>query len=113
MNTPPATQPPEGEWYEIRLQGVLEQRWAAWFDGMNLTANEDGSTTLRGALIDQAALHGVLQRLRDLGIPLIAVTQLQPSATPAPTHPAHPVDRADPAGPPAEPDSTSTHPCTD
>ncbi len=113
MNTPPATQPPEGEWYEIRLQGVLEQRWAAWFDGMNLTANEDGSTTLRGALIDQAALHGVLQRLRDLGIPLIAVTQLQPNGTPAPTHPAHPVDRADPAGPPAEPDSTSTHPCTD
>ncbi len=113
MNTPPATQPPEGDWYEIRLQGVLEQRWAAWFDGMNLTANEDGSTTLRGPLIDQAALHGVLQRLRDLGIPLIAVTQLQPSPTPVPTHPAHPVDRADPAGPPAEPDSPSTHPCTD
>lgn len=110
MNTLPATQPPEGDWYEIRLQAVLEQRWVAWFDGMNLTANEDGSTTLRGPLIDQAALHGVLQRLRDLGIPLIAVTQLKPSATPAPTDP---VDRADPADPPAEPDSTSTHPCTD
>jgi hypothetical protein len=57
---------------------VLEQRWAAWFDGMKLTANEDGGTTLLGPLIDQAALHGVLQRLRDLGIPLIAVTRYNP-----------------------------------
>ena len=101
MNTPPATRPTEGSWYEIRLDGVLEQRWAAWFDGMDLTANRDGSSTLRGLLIDQAALHGVLQRLRDLGIPLIAVTQLPPAATPAPTHPAPPVDKAGPADPPA------------
>lgn len=105
MNTPPTTRPPEGNWYEIRLQGVLEQRWAAWFDGMSLTIDEDGSTTLRGLLIDQAALHGVLQRLRDLGIPLVAVSQLHPTATPAPTHPARPVDPADPARPP--------HPGTD
>ena len=100
VNTPPATRPPEGNWYEIRLHGVLEQRWAAWFDGMKLTANEDGGTTLLGPLIDQAALHGVLQRLRDLGIPLIAVTALPPAATPAATHPARPVDPAGPALPP-------------
>lgn len=112
MNTPPATRPPEGNWYEIRLHGVLEQRWAAWFDGMNLIANHDGSTTLRGSLIDQAALHGVLQRLRDLGIPLIAVTQLPLAATPTPTHPARPVDPAGPALPPAEPPA-SADPDTD
>jgi hypothetical protein len=97
VNTPPATQPAEGNWYEIRLHGVLEQRWAAWFDGMNVTANEDGSTTLCGPLVDQAALHGVLQRLRDLGIPLIAMTQLQPAATAAPAHSVDPAST--PAGP--------------
>jgi hypothetical protein len=69
---------------------VLEQRWAAWFDGMKLTANEDGGTTLLGPLIDQAALHGVLQRLRDLGIPLIAVTQLPPAGQTCPHPPRSP-----------------------
>ena len=61
--------------YEIRLGGRLDPRWADWFDGMTLTS-DDGSTVLTGAVLDQAALHGVLARIRDLGLPLIAVTRL-------------------------------------
>jgi hypothetical protein len=63
----------ESGWYEIRLQGRLDDRWAAWFDGMTLGSAPDGVTVLRGRLVDQAALHGVLARLRDLNVPLISV----------------------------------------
>jgi hypothetical protein len=62
--------------YEIRVTGHLDPRWAAWFDGLSLTGGDDGTTVIRGPIVDQAALHGVLQKLRDLGIPLISVTQL-------------------------------------
>jgi hypothetical protein len=65
-------------WYEIRLQGNLDQRWSAWFDGLTLTAGADGTTTLRGPVVDQAALHGLLQRLRDLGLPLLSVARVEP-----------------------------------
>lgn len=61
-------------WYEIRLDGRLDTRWAARFDGMTLSY-DDGATVLRGPVADQAALHGVLQRLRDLGLPLVSVTR--------------------------------------
>jgi hypothetical protein len=61
--------------YEIRINGHLDARWATWFDGMTLTADEDGTTVVRGILADQAALHGVLQRIRDAALPLISVTQ--------------------------------------
>jgi hypothetical protein len=64
--------------YEIRLRGHLESRWAAWFDGLTLTHEGDGSTTIRGPIVDQAALHGVLQKIRDLGLPLISVAQVEP-----------------------------------
>ena len=64
--------------YEIRLEGHLEARWAAWFDGLSLTQESDGTTVIRGAVIDQAALHGLLSKVRDLGLPLIAVTQVDP-----------------------------------
>ncbi len=64
--------------YEIRLGGHLEPRWATWFDGMALTPQSDGTTVIHGPVIDQAALHGLLQRVRDLGLPLLAVTQLAP-----------------------------------
>ena len=64
--------------YEIRLKGHLEGRWAAWFDGLSLTQESDGTTVIRGAVIDQAALHGLLSKVRDLGLPLIAVTQVDP-----------------------------------
>jgi hypothetical protein len=62
--------------YEIRIGGRLAPRWATWFDGMTLTTAGDGTTVLSGPVADQAALHGVLARIRDLGLPLIAVTRL-------------------------------------
>jgi hypothetical protein len=65
--------------YEIRVQGHLDARWAAWFDGLNLTHEGDGTTVIRGPVADQAALHGLLKKVRDLGLPLIAVTQVDPS----------------------------------
>lgn len=72
------TPPPDGSpGYEIRLKGHLDARWADWFDGLDLTNESDGTTTLRGPVVDQAALHGVLQRLRDVGLPLVSVTPLQ------------------------------------
>jgi hypothetical protein len=64
--------------YEIRLQGHLATRWAAWFDGMSLTQESDGTTILTGPGVDQAALHGLLGKVRDLGLPLIAVTEVDP-----------------------------------
>ena len=59
--------------YEIRIKGHLEPRWADWFDGLTLTQESDGTTVLRGSVVDQAALHGLLGKVRDLGLPLIAV----------------------------------------
>jgi len=62
--------------YEIRVDGHLGSRWAAWFDGLNLTNEDDGTTVISGPVVDQAALHGLLAKLRDLGVPLISVAQL-------------------------------------
>jgi hypothetical protein len=61
--------------YEIRLQGHLQSRWAAWFDGMTLTTSSDGTTVIHGLVADQAALHGLLQKVRDMGLPLVSVSQ--------------------------------------
>ena len=71
-----------GDWYEIRVQGRLDDRWAAWFDGLDLTRTDDGTTVLRGPVIDQTALHGLLHKLRDLGVPLVSVTRTQPGPDP-------------------------------
>ena len=71
-------QPPPASWYEIRLQGHLDSRWSAWFDGMELVTRDDGTTVVRGPVTDQAALHGLLARLRDLGLPLVSVSQTNP-----------------------------------
>lgn len=62
--------------YEIRLKGHLASRWAAWFDGLSLTHESDGTTLIHGLVADQAALHGLLQKVRDVGLPLVSVTQL-------------------------------------
>jgi hypothetical protein len=64
--------------YEIRLKGHLDTRWAAWFDGLTLTHGTDGTTLLHGPVADQAALHGLLQKTRDLGLPLISVEHVDP-----------------------------------
>ncbi len=62
--------------YEIRLKGHLEARWADWFDGLTLRRESDGTTLLAGPVADQAALHGLLSRVRDLGLPLVSVLQV-------------------------------------
>jgi hypothetical protein len=66
----------EGAGYEIRLRGRLDDRWAAWFEGLTLSRGDDGTTVLRGRVADQAALHGVLGKVRDLGLPLVAVRRV-------------------------------------
>ena len=67
--------------YEIVVRGHLSSRWTTWFDGFAITCEPDGTSVLRGVLADQAALHGLLQKLRDLGIPLLSLTQLDPEGT--------------------------------
>jgi hypothetical protein len=62
--------------YEIRMKGHLGPRWTAWFDGLSVTNEDGGITVIRGPVVDQAALHGVLQKLRDIGLPLLSVTQI-------------------------------------
>jgi hypothetical protein len=66
--------------YEICLLGRLDERWSVCFDGMTLSTSADGTTVLRGHLADQAALHGHLARLRDLGLPLVSVTRMSEPA---------------------------------
>ena len=73
--------------YEITLAGHLEQRWAEWFDGLTLTHRNDGTTVFHGPVADQAALHGLLQKVRDLGLPLVSVAQVTPDPPTIP-HPA-------------------------
>jgi hypothetical protein len=63
--------------YEIRLKGHLAPRWAAWFDGLSLVHRSDGTTIIHGFVADQAALHGLLQKVRDIGLPLVSVTQVE------------------------------------
>jgi hypothetical protein len=64
----------EPDRYEIRVKGHLADRWAAWFDGMTLSRQADGTTVLDGSVADQAALHGLLRKVSDLGLPLVSVT---------------------------------------
>jgi hypothetical protein len=64
--------------YEIRLKGHLDDRWTEWFEGLTITLEEDGNTLLTGPVIDQAALHGLLKKVRDLGMPLVSVSPLEP-----------------------------------
>ena len=70
--------PDEPVLYEIRLKGHLEARWADRFGNMTITLAENGQTLLAGLVLDQAALHGLLKKIRDLGLPLISVNRVQP-----------------------------------
>jgi hypothetical protein len=87
---------------EIRLDGHLDAHWSTWLDGLTLTHESDGTTTLRGALADQAQLHGLLAKIRDMGAGLISLTPIEddgvaswglpckPSRAPAPGRPQQP-----------------------
>ena len=76
---------PDAARYEIRIKGHLNSRWAAWFDGLSLTNNNDGTTIISGPVVDQSALHGLLQKVRDVGLPLVSVTQVDPDQPDLPT----------------------------
>lgn len=69
--------------YQIRLQGHLGRRWIVWFEEMTITPEDNGDTLLTGPVADQAALHGLLRKVRDLGIPLLSIMRLQPGRSDA------------------------------
>ena len=64
--------------YRIRIQGHLSQRWTDWFEGLNITLEEEGNTLLSGLVVDQSALHGILKKIRNLGMPLLSVNSVDP-----------------------------------
>ena len=70
--------------YEIRIKGHLDDQWTSWFEGLTLTFEENGNMLLTGMVIDQAALHGLLKKVRDLGMPLISVNPVKPGQTDGP-----------------------------
>ena len=67
--------------YEIRIKGHLGHQWTDWFEGLTITLEEDGNTLLTGPVIDQAALHGLLKKVRDLGMPLVSVSPVESDQT--------------------------------
>ena len=86
MKLNPKTDPEQPVVYQIRLKGQLDHQWEDWFEGMTITLEGNGDTLLTGPVADQAALHGLLKKVRDLGMPLVSVNRVQPDAT----HPIHP-----------------------
>ena len=78
-NTPDAgTEPGQSPVYQIRIKGQLGPQWTDWFEGMGITTDDDGDTLLTGPVIDQAALFGLLRKVRDLGMPLLSVARVSP-----------------------------------
>jgi hypothetical protein len=67
--------------YEIRIKGHLDNRWAEWFEGFTITLENNGETRLSGTVVDQSALHGLLRKVRDLGMPLVSVNRVEPGRT--------------------------------
>jgi hypothetical protein len=70
--------------YVIRIKGHLDDRWAVWFEGLTITLEGNGDTLLAGPVVDQAALHGLLKKVRDLGVPLLSVNRVEPGQADAP-----------------------------
>ena len=64
--------------YQIRIQGQLSEQWTDWFEGLTITLEEDGNTLLTGPVVDQAAVHGLLKKIRDLGLPLLSINPVDP-----------------------------------
>jgi len=79
MSNEPTSQPDSFQpmLYQIRIKGQLDSQWTDWFEGLTITQEEDGDTLLTGPLVDQAALHGLLKKVRDLGLPLVSVCPLE------------------------------------
>ena len=74
----PISDPGQAVVYQISIKGHLGRQWADWFEGLTITLEEDGNTLLTGPVVDQAALHGLLKKVRDLGLPLLSVTRVDP-----------------------------------
>ena len=64
--------------YQIRIKGHLGRQWTDWFEGLTITLEDNGETLLTGLVVDQAALHGLLRKMRDLGMPLLSVIRVKP-----------------------------------
>jgi len=77
------TEPSQPMVYQIRLEGRLGDQWTAWFDGLTITWEANGNTLLTGPVVDQAALYGLLRKVRDLGLPLVSVNRVTPGQTDA------------------------------
>ncbi len=80
----PKSDPDQPTIYQIRIKGHLGQQWTDWFEGLTITPEEEGETLLTGPVIDQAALHGLLKKVRDLGTPLLSVNRVEPGQEDAP-----------------------------
>ena len=74
----PKPTPSQPAVYQIRLKGHLSSQWTDWFEGLTITLEEDGDTLLTGPVVDQSALHGLLKKVRDLGMPLVSVSPVEP-----------------------------------
>ena len=74
----PETNPGKATVYQIRIKGHLGEQWADWFEGLTITPEAGGETLLTGPVVDDAALHGLLKRVRDLGMPLLSVNRFPP-----------------------------------
>ena len=74
----PGIDPGQPVIYQIRLKGHLGRQWTDWFGGLTITLEENGDTLLTGPVVDQAALHGLLKKVRDLGMPLLSVNRVEP-----------------------------------
>lgn len=83
-NSDPTTNPSQPVVYQIRIKGHLDKRWAAWFEDLTMTLENNGDTLLTGPVIDQAALHGLLKKVRDLGMHLVSVNCVEPGCSEAP-----------------------------
>jgi hypothetical protein len=70
--------------YQIRVTGQLGSEWTDWFEGLSITREDNGETLLSGPVADQAALYGLLRKVRDVGLPLLSVTRIKPGQTDAP-----------------------------
>ena len=88
QRTPTPDRPESGR-YEIRLTGHLDAHWATWFDGLTVSRGADGTTVISGLVTDQSALHGLLQRVRDLGLPLVSVFRVEGDQPHTPTSSIH------------------------